>query len=55
MMYSGDDMGEPQHAQTVIDVDILNKLKKKTKVDTTKGAINKAIYHYIKCKHTGET
>ncbi|MFP3909601.1 MAG: DUF5371 family protein [Archaeoglobaceae archaeon] len=31
--------------------DIIHKLKEKTEEKTTKEAISKAVYHYIRCHH----
>ncbi len=42
------------HAQTVLPIEILEKLKEKTGEKSTKDAIYKAIEHYLICPYTHE-
>jgi len=42
------------HAQTVLDENALNELKKKTGESATKDAIGRAIEHYLMCQYTHE-
>jgi len=43
-----------EHAQTVLTEDDIKALKLKTKEHTTKGALAKAVEHYLACEHTHE-
>ena len=45
-------MGRLVIVQTKLPEDVLIELKKKTKEETTKEALAKAIYHYLECKYT---
>jgi len=42
------------HAQTVLPLDVLEELKKKTGETATKDALAKAIEHYLLCPYTHE-
>ncbi|MET1124869.1 MAG: DUF5371 family protein [Archaeoglobaceae archaeon] len=42
------------HAQTVLPVEVLEELKKKTGESATKDAIAKAVEHYLRCPYTHE-
>ncbi|MCS7121874.1 MAG: DUF5371 domain-containing protein [Archaeoglobaceae archaeon] len=47
-------MGKIVHAQTVIPLEVLEQLKRKTGESATKDAIAKAIEHYLVCPYTHE-
>ncbi len=47
-------MGKIVHAQTVLPIEVLEELKKKTGESSTKDAIAKAIEHYLACPYTHE-
>lgn len=42
------------HAQTVLEDESLNELKKKTGENATKNAISVAVNHYLRCSYTNE-
>lgn len=42
------------HAQTVLSLDVLEELKRKTGEPATKDALAKAIEHYLICPYTHE-
>lgn len=39
------------NAQTILTEDVLDELKEKTGIYTTKGAIAKAVEHFLACRH----
>lgn len=39
------------NVQTILSESVLNELKEKTGVYTTKGAIAKAVEHFLTCQH----
>ena len=42
----------PMHFQTILMKSDMEKLKEKTKEDTTNVALGKAVEHYLKCENT---
>ena len=42
----------PMHFQTILYESDMDKLKTKTKQESTKDALSTAVEHYLKCKNT---
>ena len=42
----------PMHFQTILYESDMDKLKTKTKQESTKDALGTAVEHYLKCKNT---
>jgi hypothetical protein len=45
-------MAKIMHVQTVLTVDDIESLKRKTGESSTKEAISKAVTHYLECEYT---
>jgi hypothetical protein len=45
-------MAKIMHVQTVLMVDEIEALKKKTGESSTKDALAKAVHHYLECEYT---
>lgn len=48
----GDIMARIMHAQTVLTMDDIEALKRKTGENSTKDALAKAVTHYLECEYT---
>ncbi len=45
-------MAKIMHVQTVLTIDDIEALKRKTGEISTKDALDKAVHHYLECEYT---